>query len=302
MKKVFFLLVFVLYANHYVSGISFQICPFSGFEFGNISELVYENNVEVSELEWTQITPYIGITTKINLWNFLFDFTIKNAIPVALGRITDKDFSNAGSSYVSLYSEHNLITDKDYLFDLNIVYLFKINKLVAGLGISGFYSNLKMEAVDGYLQYPDDNTVWTGTENKDYLNGTSISYEQQKFAGGFYSIVQTNLQKFNLAFSFNIYPFIKVDCIDNHFFRSIQFLDNMTIGYCYRVNVIADWKISKNCILFFSVDYFYLEAFGTTSINPLGQINYGTRETKDSNNSATNESNFNFKAGFKLFL
>ena len=146
--------------------------------------MVYSNNIKESHLEWHNYKPSVGINAVVSVENFICDFTVQSCIPVALGKVTDKDFFISEQNPIAMFSEHNLITDKDYSFELNLSYKFNLPILNIGLGASGIYSNTKMEAVDGYLQYPDGHKEWTGNENKDFLNGTVISYEQSRFLAG----------------------------------------------------------------------------------------------------------------------
>lgn len=164
-KKIFAIIALFLFKQAYSMDFSLQLIPSYGFSLSDISELVYENNVKESQIRWKNYKPVLGIDTECSLQNFIIDFKIHNSIPVALGNVIDKDFFLDETNDISMYSEHDLITDKDYLFKLDLSYQFILPLLTVGLGLSGVYSNTKMEAVDGFLQYPSDGSSWKKTSH-----------------------------------------------------------------------------------------------------------------------------------------
>lgn len=299
MKKLILLFAFTL-SMHNISSqeIAFEITPLVGFSFSKIDELVYSNNIKESHLEWNNCKPCLGINAAFSIENFMCDFTVQSAIPVALGKVTDKDFFVSEENAISMFSEHNLITDKDYSIELNLSYKVNLPVLQMGFGVSGIYSNTKMEASDGYLQYPDGNQEWTGNENKDFLNGTVISYEQSRFFVGMTMFVQKDFSCLCFSLKGSFYPFVGVDCIDNHVLRSVQFLDSMKKGFAYSVKFNTEWKINKKNSLFLDTSFSYLTAEGNTSVNPLGIITSETKQLDKTCTVATNFYDLSFVLGF----
>lgn len=301
MRKFFSVIILIFTASHiFPQAIAVKLSPLFGFSIGNINELVYENDIKESQLEWENYKPFIGINTTCSIRSFVIDFKVQSAIPVALGNMTDKDFAVSETSYISLYSRHNLITDKDYSFELNLSYKFILPFLGIGLGLTGAYSNIKMEATDGYLQYPAGNKAWTGNESKDYLNGTVISYEQSRCIAGLLFFIQSEFKYFYFSFTGCFYPIVQIECIDNHFLRSVQFLDHMEEGLAYRIKPHLGWKINTKYSVFINADFTYLEAKGNTRINSLGIISYDTTELDKSCSSATNYFDLVFTLGFAI--
>lgn len=301
MKKLILLFAFVLSMQNICSqNFTFEIAPLVGFSFAKIDELVYSNNIKESHLEWHNYKPFVGINAVVSVENFICDFTVQSCIPVALGKVTDKDFFISEQNPIAMFSEHNLITDKDYSFELNLSYKFNLPILNIGLGASGIYSNTKMEAADGYLQYPDGHKEWTGNENKDFLNGTVISYEQSRFLAGMTIFLQKEFSSLSFLLKGSFYPFVSDECIDNHFLRSVQFLDSMKEGFAYSVKFNADWKINKTNSLFLNTSFSYLAAEGNSFVNPLGIITSETKETDKTCTVATNYCDLSFVLGFLI--
>lgn len=285
MKRIFFVII-IFSVNHlYSIDFSFKLSPLIGFSFSNVNEFVYNNNVKSSQLEWKNYKPLIGIDADCSINNIILDFKVQSSIPVALGNVTDKDFFETEA--ISMYSYHNLVTDKDYSFEVNLFYKFIFSFFSMGLGLSGIYSNIKMEATDGYLQYPSENNEWTENISKDYLNGTIMSYEQSRSMAGLSFFIEKEINYFSFALTGYFYPLIRIDSIDNHFLRSIQFIDSMKKGFSFKIKQNINWKINEKYCLSFNADFNYLEAKGNTCINPLGIITHDTVELDKTSNIAT---------------
>lgn len=297
MKKFLVSIILFFSVNSIFSQIiNFKLCPILGFSISNVNEFVYNKDLKESHLEWKNYKPFIGINAICLIQNFIIDFKAQNAIPVTLGSVTDKDFSETNA--ISMYSYHNLITNKDYSFELNLSYNFIFPIFNIGLGLSGVYSNIKMEAVDGYLQYPIGNDKWTGNESKQYLNGTVISYEQSRFMLGLLISLQKQIKYFSFGLTGNFYPFVRIDCIDNHFLRSIQFLDSLQNGCAFKVKACIEWKIKNDFWLFFNTDYSFAKANGNTFINSLGIITHETTKVEENYSAATSYYDLNLTFGF----
>lgn len=296
-KKNILLIIYLCLISYLFSKeLNFCITHLAGFSISNVNEFVYSNDIKESELEWKNYKPFIGIGSSIQINNFSLDFSVISSIPVALGNTTDKDYFITESNDICMYSKHNLITDKSYSFEVNFSYKFIFSYVDLDFWVSGIYSNIKMEAIDGYLQYPTGNNIWTGKESKEYLNGTVITYEQARYLVG----IQFGLLKKIRNFEFNLisyfYPITYVNCIDNHYLRTIQFLDYMKSGNAYRIKAKLLWKINEKVNLIFDTDFNYLHAQGYTYINSLGIITSNTTELGKTCSSATNY----YDLGFSL--
>lgn len=277
-----------------------KISSLIGFSFSKIDEYVYKNTIKESQLEWKNFKPFIGIDVLCAIRNFFIDLKVQSAIPVTLGNITDKDFLISEENVVSMFSSHDLITDKDYSFNVDLSYKIVFPFLELGLGLSSVYSNIKMEAIDGYLQYPIGSNIWTGDENKEYINGAVISYEQSRFLLGLLAFFQKKVSVFSFVLTGVFYPLVRVNCIDNHFLRSVQFLDFMKSGFSYSIKSDCIWNINEKYKLFFSFDFIYLKANGTTCINPLGIIVYETTELDENYRVATTFFDMSFILCFEI--
>ena len=112
MKKFLVSIILFFSVNSIFSQvISLKLCPLFGFSISDVNEFVYNKDLKESHLEWKNYKPFIGINAICLIQNFIIDFKAQNAIPVTLGSVTDKDFSETNA--ISMYSYHNLITNKD---------------------------------------------------------------------------------------------------------------------------------------------------------------------------------------------
>lgn len=277
--------------------------------FSRINEYVFENTELLSEINWNGYRPGLRLGIEYCISNFDFLFSVYSAIPVESGYVIDRDFFTTGSnkSKATQYSKHDLITDKDYSFNLEAWYSVPLSKVRFSLGLSGIYSNFKAETDDGYLQYPQNSSdVWTGNEDKYFLNGTAITYEQQRLFAGFGFMVSSNWQQskhltyFVKGFWF---PFVRIDAIDNHFLRLIQFCDSLNNkAHGFSVSGTCSYYFSENCGLNLSVIYRYLEAEGTTKTSPIGIITYNTADSGEGTVVKTDIKEFQINIGgvFKI--
>lgn len=273
------------------------------FSKGTVSEYVFEDGIRESQLDWHSMRPQTDMDIVWKFNGFKIDFRAKTVFPVALGYITDRDFFLTDANELAKFSYHDLITDKDYLFALNLSYAFDFDIFKVGIGFGGFYSNIKMETDDGYLQYPASGEVWTGNEEKDFLNGTAISYEQARYALGFsLSFEKDFSNRFSFCLSGTYYPLVKADAIDNHFLRSTQFYDSMKKGFSADINALLEWKINDMQGIYFSAGYNCFKAFGNTNVNPLGIITHNTQSAPDSCTVATECHDMTFAIGMKFKL
>ena len=299
MKKKCFICFFVLFIeNLFAQSIVFETRSRIGFSFSNIDEFVYENNIKSSHIQWKNYKPFVGFNANFSIYDIVVKFELKTAIPVALGCVIDKDFFISEQNSISLYSCHDLITDKDYSFDFEILYNFDCNILNLGIGLSAGYSNVKMEATDGYLQYPIDNNEWNGKESKNNLNGTVITYEQSRFVAGLSFLLQKKSGKFGFLFGYCFYPITKIECIDNHFLRSVQFIDNLKAGFAYKINLCIDFTIKNDVGLFLYTEFSSLKSKGNTFANPLGVITHNTIGLDQTCTAGTNYYDLGISLGY----
>ena len=225
------------------------------------------------------------------------------------GSVIDKDYFISGSNMgkITKYSEHKLITDKDYRFTLDLWYYLFLNKIVLSFGLSGGYSNFKFESDDGFFQYPKDDTEpWTGNEEKIFLNGTAITYEQQRLYGGIGFVFSNNWNNTN-KFNFNIkiiwYPFLKIDAIDNHFLRSAQFCDLLHDNASGLFTALSfSYELSKSFSLKFNTSYQFFKADGLTKTSPIGIITYSTSDADKSISIGTEIHELQIQIGGKIKL
>lgn len=267
----------------------------------SIYENVFENNEKSSELKWDSISPCILCSIGYSYKGFSSVLAVDSAIPIECGKMTDKDFFLNGTGAISLFSRHDVITDKDYSFILDLNYSRRISSFFFSLSLRGLYSNIKLESDDGYLQYPAENKEWNGTEKTEPLNGTAVTYEQSRFIAGFgvqIGSIWGKNDRFKCCFSFLYYPFVQIKAIDNHFLRMTQFCDLMKTGDGFDFELSLRILINEKLNIKTSFMDAVINANGETYINSIGII---TQSTTKSSNTCSVSTKYN-KLSFTLGL
>jgi outer membrane protease len=214
--------------------LSLSIETGGGILFGETHEYVVDGSGKViSRLDWQENRiPYITAAPRFNCFNFFMAMDFLCAMPLdsAGNAIEDYDFLIEGSDAVSLYSRHDAYLDKHYDIFGQAGYVFKLRQWELTLGAGFQYRARKWSAVDGYLQYPEDDGPWTGDEPKKTVVGVSISYEQTIRMPQFLAGFKYNLNDWSLGASAAFFPYVWADGLDTHFIRQTQFYDKMSGG------------------------------------------------------------------------
>lgn len=176
-RKYAFLLAGLLHCFYlFAVDVTFDLS--SGIKNSMTQEYVYDGEKCMSRLDWNNdIIPVLSISRQIEFLNIMVRTSIDSAIPVKSGTMEDYGFLMADSADPSHYSKHDAYLDKDFIgtFEAGYILSFRNWKLLPTVGFS--YLNRKWTAQEGYLQYPVYGP-WTGTEPKQTVAGTVISYEQ----------------------------------------------------------------------------------------------------------------------------
>ena len=302
-KSRIFILYIILIGSFKALGndFSYIINPSIGFAFDRTNELVYSNSIKESELIWTNFYPVLIFENNFSYRNFLLDFVLTSAIPVELGNMQDFDYFLDNSGKISAFSDHNSILSKNYSFLFCIGYCFKIQNYSLSPFVSAGYQNIKFESDDGYLQYPVDGKSWTGNEDKEYLNGTAISYEQQIYSLSIGFKARFLIKKINLCLTSLYSPFIYSNAIDNHFLRLTQFCDTFSNGFAFNTTLDIYCPLIKHRLIKLSIKYKYFNANGDSRVNDIGIVTSST-ELQDNCivQSIKNEILFNLGIALKI--
>jgi outer membrane protease len=176
-RKYAFLLAGLLHCFYlFAVDVTFDLS--SGIKNSMTQEYVYDGEKCMSRLDWNNdIIPVLSISRQIEFLNIMVRTSIDSAIPVKSGTMEDYGFLMADSADPSHYSKHDAYLDKDFIgtFEAGYILSFRNWKLLPTVWFS--YLNRKWTAQEGYLQYPVYGP-WTGTEPKQTVAGTVISYEQ----------------------------------------------------------------------------------------------------------------------------
>lgn len=277
MKKLslftfFLLLPFYFFAE---SLFSFSLSTSIGLEPSLSKEQVYQNDSLLSELEWDTFnssTPIYYADLNFFIWNFYLSTILSSSIPTKSGQMTDLDYLTSNKS-ISLFSQHDIYIDKNYSIKEVFGYNFPvIDCITISPYISFEYRNKKLSAKDGFLQYPNDGSDWTGTEEKTLMTGNIISYEVAMLLPGVgLNCDYTFLDKNTLSFSAEYIPFLQIHSIDSHYLRKLQFYDLMKNGYGFssKIDYYRNF-LNENTFLKIGLYYQYLFSRGDSLINNIG--------------------------------
>lgn len=245
---------------------------------GSVLELLYNNEELTSLLKWKEyFSPSIFIGTDFYWGNFLLDSKVKVAIPTLSGTLTDLDYLLSDSTDISNYSLHKNYTNFDFVGSVKFGYSFKINE--NNFSVTPFagatFEARQFSGQDGYYQYPTTSTAWTGNEEKTYLFGTIISYEQYLFYP--YLGVEASAKiknKNRLNFSISYLPFVKINAFDSHYMRLLKFYDDLTSGIGFDSLLSFLWcpfKTKENSFFEAGIGYKMFTAYGETGTAAIGK-------------------------------
>ncbi|MDR3162119.1 MAG: omptin family outer membrane protease [Spirochaetaceae bacterium] len=230
----------VLLPSSYTVSLDFTM----GTKYGQVEEIVYVNSssdTKLSELLW-DLKPlfYWGVVVDYapvdpRTKGFFFRAALQAGLPGKTGLMEDRDWL-APKNALSHLSRHENYTEGAWFFDLT-----------AGLSLPFFskmwvqaygalhYMNFYWVSRDGYKQYAeqinDEYQPWDPSLPKEPFFGPGIAYSQDWliFAPGL--SLHVFISKYlNAGLSFQISPLIMGVALDDHWQRSLQFIDSVYFG------------------------------------------------------------------------
>jgi outer membrane protease len=265
-----------------------------GILFGETHEYVISESGKVlSRLDWQENwIPSIAIIPRFNFFNFFIAAKFLCAMPLdsAGNAIEDYDFLIEGSDAASLYSRHDAYLDKQYDISGQLGYVVKLRQWEAALGAGFQYRTRKWSAVDGYLQYPEDDRPWTGDEPQKTVAGTSITYEQIIWMPLLSAEFKYHLKDWTFGASGAFFPYVRADSLDTHFLRQVQFYDKMSGGIGGACTVFVTYTNAKLNYLSFGLSGGIDLIRNTTGETSAGKIGAVENEMKKSSGGSKFES------------
>lgn len=243
----------------------FELSVSGGIQSGKVSEFVYKNDYVLSRLDWNEnIAPFISLSGRVDVFHSILDFSIFSAIPVKSGTIEDFDWLGEDKSRYTQYSSHDLYLTKHFNLEAKAGYEFSFYNFTVLPQIGIHYRNQKFEGVDGYLQYSFGN-YFTESLSKTQIKGNCISYEQ----GILFPFISLEAsysfcKNWKAKLFGKFYPYVKIDAIDNHFIKLVQYNDFMTNGLGFSVGTEIQFK---QFALFFEYEFLKCSTGKTTSRN-----------------------------------
>lgn len=215
--------------NHAVFGFDFNIT--SGFMHGTAFEYVYQDNKQVSRLEWEEhFVPYINLTGVFSIFDFFISGSALGAVPLKSGEMRDYDYLLSGSNALTNYSEHDALLEYHFDFDTAAGYRFRRNRFVLAPAFGYNYTVRKWNGKDGFMQYAAAGAL-QGNEKKTPVTGSVITYDQK--ISYFYLSLNAGYLFFNrvlVSVTGAFIPYLWIETLDHHILRDTEFYDTMTGG------------------------------------------------------------------------
>ncbi|MCX7656803.1 MAG: omptin family outer membrane protease [Treponemataceae bacterium] len=259
-------------------GFSFNLATETGFSWGSVEELVYQEGRQISRLVWdVRWVPSLGIKGVLKYCWLIGIIEASTAFPIRSGALKDFDYLLEDPTKPSHYSWHEAYLDKDMCLGFSLglqLPLGEIWVLVPRVGVT--YQNRKWSGQNGYLQYPNTG-YWTGNESQQSVAGTVISYEQALWYPSLSLAVEWLISSpIGLSVLATWIPYLEIQALDNHFIRNppVQFYDRLLNGMGIEGEVKLFWYNEEKYI---SKESWYMKlafrsfsVMGTTSSRTIG--------------------------------
>jgi len=288
---------------------SFTLC--AGMLFGGMNEYVYEkgHKEELNRLEWEEyFVPCIELCGEFGFWNVFVECAILSAVPVKSGKMRDHDYMlEYVPDILSMFSEHDAMLDGHFELKVALGYKFNFRRWYIAPAAGFLYRGRKWSAMDGYTQYPsDESSAWTPEVQKKETAGTIITYHEATYMvpvllkGGFYIN-----DMFKLGGIAVYYPYINISTIDTHIMRNptTRYHDNMEgfrlfslAGELYLV-----YHPKSASFIAWTLNAGWQGVFPGRGTTQAGTVGYITELTMDNTSQSRSESSiFRVSIGFVL--
>jgi len=296
----------------------------AGLLQGEARELVYQDNIKLSELFWPMNTlKTVGLENRI-VWadKLGIDFSISTAFPGVSGTMIDKDFLYAKDrSAMTNYSEHTAYLEQMLDFSAGISWHFSLPLVIPGAekntGLTprlGYrYMTMSWNGSRGFGQYANH-----GIENADHLyetcdpwsadiakvpyTGTVITYRQE------YVIPTAGLtmslpfgKSFEIKVGADLSPYVWCNDIDIHMARTPpkEFHDILAGGYCIEPNAYVRWDATNHFAIFMNGNWTYIDGLRGETYSKSISADLFTKNNK-ANGGGAALSTWSIKLGVEL--
>ena len=242
-----------------------SITPEIGFINGKIVENVWyakgtitQNKITItptdsmSRLDWQiKNSFYFGLSFDLCINDFLdFSFGFKNANSYNCGIMEDYDWLNPlywpddNKDEITNYSIHTNYLDNylcfNFLFGLK--YFLDKNKNISLTPRFGLeFENFSFAGIGGWKKYKSNN--WA---KEKFVNEKIITYSQTYFAPVLSLEADFNYAKhFETMLNINVLWIKKIDCIDHHPLKNIDYNDRIQNAWKFGANLCMYYKINQ---------------------------------------------------------
>jgi outer membrane protease len=252
--------------------VSLTVAAGAGIMYGTAKEFAREGTFAISELDWA-MQPLFFVENSLELralGGLHASLKVRSGLPMQSGIISDSDWLNYaynGDTNKTNFSQSNCFTERAILVDVSIGWEFQLGSGFSFEPFTSFgYMSWEWTARDGYLQYPagwfsstppsPPYPDWSPSQPQIPIYGTGIIYSQTYWipAIGF-RLGYRPAEKWRLAFSLAISPYVY--CIDKdvHIFTGAEYTDTMGGGWMIEPELSTELHISERAVLSAGASY-----------------------------------------------
>lgn len=227
----------------------FSIEPFFGMKSGTLFEyslvaLSRTEDYKLSQLEWHIRPAYLmGGTICSDFGALEFSTTVYGLNHITNGILYDWDFENYDGKPTK-FSAHPAELTSSLEASENIAFRFEFDE---NFSVAPFlnlnYSQMTLEAHDGYFQYPVEGEYWNENLPIHEMHGKTITYNSTMLYPSAGVQVRTNIWNcLGIQAGFSASPWIYANSVDKHWNRDLEITDKMYGGFAFSGDIKIDFS------------------------------------------------------------
>lgn len=263
MKKIFFLLLFIITIPIFALDFSFSVEPNFSFNNDSLTYKIYDGTRVNSQLDWNASYLFkAGIGLNFEIENLIVSNANLFSLPLKCGIMYDSDWYTEGIK--TNLSVHDLQTDFCYDFSLDLKYRFSVPQnfyFYQVLSLKNFYSQFRAKEGTGWCGDMahtglDEDHPWNSEFNVCVeKNGINLDNTISAFFLGLE--IQKDFDRFFFDVAFLTAPFVYISSLDHHLNaeggRYYLLIQNAFFS-CYEVDIKSGIHLNKKNVLKFSTD------------------------------------------------
>jgi outer membrane protease len=220
--------------------------------YGRIGEYVFDGNRKLSELQW-DLKPLLcpGLDFAWRGGAVYLGMAFRFGIPGNSGWMEDSDWTDGGSGQRTHYSRSDCLITGYRGFDAKLGY-FLLSSGAMSISLHGIYSYslFRMEARDGYYEYPMESGSFSGPVLK-YRQAYHILMAASRLAWHPFPFLSAD-------FSGGFSPALFCSAVDNHLLTGYEYHDDIRWGWYLFASAGCSWHMDSSISLSLEGGYFFV--------------------------------------------